>query len=29
VVDSSNVDRAVTDLLELVLDGVEQVERVA
>ncbi len=29
VVDSSGVDRAVTDLLELVLDGVEHVERVA
>jgi 2-phosphoglycerate kinase len=29
VVDSSDVDRAVTDLLELVLDGVEHVERVA
>ena len=29
VVDSSKVDRAVTDLRVLVLDGVEQVERVA
>jgi 2-phosphoglycerate kinase len=28
VVDSTNVERAVTDLLELVLDGVEHVERV-
>ena len=28
VVDSTNVERAVTDLLELVLDGVESVERI-
>ena len=28
VIDSTNVDHAVTELLELVLDGVEQVERV-
>jgi 2-phosphoglycerate kinase len=28
VIDSTNVDRAVTELMELVLDGVEHVERV-
>jgi 2-phosphoglycerate kinase len=29
VIDSTSIDRAVTELLELVLDGVEHVERVA
>jgi hypothetical protein len=28
LIDSTNVDAAVTELMELVLDGVEHVERV-